>query len=195
MTATSDTTKFLNMLYVDQGARIRNGLSIGTDSVSNPGTWDQYAAFDASGNLTAPNIYSKTDTNSLLSTKQDTIKTTTDLNLRSITASVSISTPNINSNLVAFGNGTTHTILASTVSQFFSLTSFTAGIQVQNGIESGYFSAYQPPTFISTFIASQSGNVYAKRKHNVRRNPNSTYFLQKTEVNSQNNNCFKSGVL
>jgi hypothetical protein len=52
--------------------------------------------------------------------------------------------------------------LVSTVSQFFSLTSFTAGIQVQNGIESGYFSAYQPPTFISTFIASQSGNVYAK---------------------------------
>ena len=77
MTATSDTTKFLNMLYVDQGARIRNGLSIGTDSVSNPGTWVQYAAFDASGSLTAPNIYSKTDINSLLSAEQETIKTTT----------------------------------------------------------------------------------------------------------------------
>ena len=66
------------MLYVDQGARIRNGLSIGIDSVRNLGTWDQYAAFDASGNLTAPNMYSKTDTYILLSAKQDTIKTTTD---------------------------------------------------------------------------------------------------------------------
>ena len=124
MTATSDITKFRNMLYVDQGARIRNGLSIGIDSVSNPGTWAQYAAFDASGSLTAPNIYSKTDINSLLSAEQETIKTTTDLNLRSITAPVSISTPNINCDLVAFGNGITQTLLASTASQFFSLTSF-----------------------------------------------------------------------
>ena len=76
-------------------------------------------------------------------------------------ASVSIGTPNINSHSVAFGNGTTHTFLASTVFQFFVLTSFTAGMQVHNGIESGYYSSSQPPTFISTFIASSSGNVYA----------------------------------
>ena len=38
---------------------------------------------------------------------------------------------NIKGNWVLFGNVITHTILASTVSQFCSLTSFTTGIQVQ----------------------------------------------------------------
>ena len=69
MTATSDTAKFWNMLYVDQGARIRNGLSIGIDSVSNPGTWVQFAAFDAEGNLTAPNIYNKTEVDNAVGVK------------------------------------------------------------------------------------------------------------------------------
>ena len=39
MTAITDITKVWNILYVDKGARIRNGLSIGIDYASNPGTW------------------------------------------------------------------------------------------------------------------------------------------------------------
>ena len=61
-----------------------------------------------------------------------------------------------------FGNGLTHTILGSTGSEFFSLPVFHEAIQVRNGIESGYYSASQPGNFISTFTASQVGNVYAK---------------------------------
>ena len=82
MTATSDITKFWNMLYVDQGARIRNGLSVGIDSASNPGTWVQYAAFDASGNRTAPNIYTKTDVDTALAGKaaQSSTYTKTEVN-------------------------------------------------------------------------------------------------------------------
>jgi hypothetical protein len=61
-----------------------------------------------------------------------------------------------------FGNGLTHTILSTTGSEFFSLPIFHEAMQVRNGIESGYYSASQPGTFIPTFTASQSGNVYAK---------------------------------
>ena len=45
MTAITDITKVWNILYVDKGARIRNGLSIGIDYASNPGTWVQYDSF------------------------------------------------------------------------------------------------------------------------------------------------------
>ena len=61
-----------------------------------------------------------------------------------------------------FGNGRTHTIIGSAGSEFFSLPVFHQAIQVRNGIESGYYSASQPGNFMSTFTASQSGNVYAK---------------------------------
>ena len=71
-------------------------------------------------------------------------------------------TVSIKGNLVNFGNGLIHTILGSTVSEFFSGPIFHQGIQVRNGIESGYYSASQPDNFVPTFTASQTGNVYAK---------------------------------
>ena len=94
-----------------------------------------------------------------------------------------------------FGNGVTHTILSSGVSQFFSLAVFHQAIQVRNGIESGYYSESQPGNFIPTFTASQSGNVSAKGNiycESILTGPN---IYTKNEVHSQISNSFKSGVL
>ena len=66
MTTTSDTVEFWNILYVDQCIGVRNGLSLGIDSVSDSGTGVQEASVDASSNLNAPNMYTQSRADGLL---------------------------------------------------------------------------------------------------------------------------------
>ena len=108
----------------------------------------------------------------MLATKQPTITSATNLTVNTLTATKAVSNTietvgvmdqlMIKSNWSIFGNGLTHTILGSTGSEFFSLPVFHQAIQLEIGINSGYYSSSQPGKFISTFTASQTGNVYAK---------------------------------
>ena len=105
----------------------------------------------------------------MLAAKQPTITSATNITVNTLTATKLISNTlevvgitdqiTIKSNWNIFGNGLTHTIFISIVSELFSEPVFHEAIQVRNGIESGYYSASQPGNCMSTFTASQTGNA------------------------------------
>ena len=147
LSATSEMVKFWTPAYFDNAIKLKQGLVIGSDlssnnntvSISFDGTITTQGTISCVGSVTAGKVISNT-----------------------IEAVAVGDTVSIKGNWVNFGNGLTHTILGSTVSEFFSGPIFHQGIQVRNGIESGYYSASQPSNFASTFIVGQAGNVYAK---------------------------------
>ena len=112
--------------------KIKQGLVIGSDlssnnntvSISFDGTITTQGTISCVGSVTAAKLISNT-----------------------IEAVAVGDTVSIKGNWVNFGNGLTHTILGSIVSEFFSGPIFHQGIQVRNGIESGYYSASQPMQF------------------------------------------------
>ena len=180
----STVSEFFSGPIFHEGIQVRKGIESGYYSASQPDNFastfivgqagDVYAKGNirCEGILSAPNIYTKAQTEDLIATKQPLITSATNLTLNTLTATKVVSNTletvgimdqlAVKSNWVIFGNGLTHTILASTGSEFFSNPIFHEGIQVRKGIESGYYSTSQPNNFASTFIVGQAGDVYAK---------------------------------
>ena len=75
ISATSAAIKLWSPVYVDQGLKVQNGLSIGSTSPSDLEAWVEKIALNQNGNitttglLTASNIYTKDEVNDALDQK------------------------------------------------------------------------------------------------------------------------------
>ena len=75
MSATSEAIKMWFPVYVDQGLKVQNGLSIGCNSPTSPDVWMEKASVDQNGNITttgplsASNMYNKSQVDGLLANK------------------------------------------------------------------------------------------------------------------------------
>ena len=124
LSATSEMVKFWTPAYFDNAIKLKQGLVIGSDlssnnntvSISFDGTITTQGTISCVGSVTAGKVISNT------------------IEVVDVMDQIAIK-----SNWAIFGNGLTHTILASTGSEFFSNPIFHEGIQVRKGIESGYF--------------------------------------------------------
>ncbi|MFM7982895.1 MAG: hypothetical protein ACKPKO_26585, partial [Candidatus Fonsibacter sp.] len=117
------SAKFWSPVYVDQGITVQNGLSIGMYNAGSPNQFAQTASITQTGNiatqgtitcqgdLSAPNIYNKSQVDSIANTKQATITSTTSLNANNINASRSITAASYSTS----GTAALTTITAQTI--------------------------------------------------------------------------------
>ncbi|MFM7988037.1 MAG: hypothetical protein ACKPKO_52860, partial [Candidatus Fonsibacter sp.] len=88
---------FWSPVYVDQGITVQNGLSIGMYNAGSPNQFAQTASIAQTGNITtqgtitcqgdlsAPNLYNKSQVDSIANTKQNAITSTTSITANTLT--------------------------------------------------------------------------------------------------------------
>ena len=114
LTATSLSAKFWSPVYVDQGIKIHNGLSIGYDdplqsdtaTISQNGNITTQGTITCQGSLTAPTINATT----IICNNFEPTTVNTDMIIKA--------------NRVLLGDTITHTLLSGAVSYFYSTAEF-----------------------------------------------------------------------
>ena len=132
-----------------------------------------------SGTLTATNIYNKTAVDNLLSGKQNTITSSTDLTINKLITRTwepptGFTDVQIKADQVYVGNPVWLTA-TSISAKFWSPVYVDQGITVQNGLSIGMYSAGRPNQFAQTASISQNGNITTQGAITCQGNITSTF--------------------
>ncbi|MFM7982150.1 MAG: hypothetical protein ACKPKO_22810 [Candidatus Fonsibacter sp.] len=129
-------------------------------SINKNGNAYTYGNFDVAGLLTVPHIYNKNQVDNLLTAKQNTITSSTDLTINKLTCNkfepTTVNTDMIiKANRVLLGDTITHTLLSGAVSYFYSTAEFRNVTYFCDNVAVGYRDAND--IFVTRFSINKNG--------------------------------------
>ena len=155
LTATSLSAKFWSPVYVDQGIKIHNGLSIGYDdplqsdtaTISQNGNITTQGTITCQGSLTAPTI----NATKIICNNFEPTTVNTDMIIKA--------------NRVLLGDTIPHTSLSGAVSNFYSTAEFRNLTYFCDNVAVGYRDAND--MFVTRFFINKNGNAYTHGNFDV----------------------------